>query len=166
MIGEHKIEYTSFDSLPPNFRQGLEKISSHKYFNRYPIFWQWFLWIFGGFILKDYEESEYQILSNKTGIPVEEIPNAFNSYQYLFPVEGGWFSELKYSNIRIMKMFPVPFMGIGSYYRRTLYSKSGNIEELKLSGRQTLKDLSKWNNLTVEIFEASCDNDCISYESK
>ena len=41
------------------------------------------MWIFGGFILKDYEEKEYEFLSNKSGIPASEIPNAFDAYEII-----------------------------------------------------------------------------------
>lgn len=101
----------------------------------------------------DYEARDYKTLSIKSGIPEEEIPNAFESYEILFPQDKGWFVDLptSYSNIRIMKMFPVPFMGIGANYRRLLYSESGEFEDLKLTGKHTRNDLIKWNNLTVEV---------------
>jgi len=152
---------TSFDTLPQTFRNGLDEISTHKYFNRYPIFWQWFIWIFGGFILKDYEESEYQILSQKTGIPIDEIAHAFESYQLLFPVDGGWFMDLAKSNIRVMKMFPVPFMGVGANYRRLHYTKSHKFKDLELTGLHTRNDLIRWNNLTIQVLKESCDSNCV-----
>jgi hypothetical protein len=141
------------DSLPSSFKEGLDMISKHKYFHRYPIFWQWFMWIFGGFILKDYEEKEYKTLSQKTGIPIDEIPNALESYQILFPRNDGWFMDLPTSNIKLMKMFPVPFMGIGANYRRLIYTESQEFKDLKLTGMYTLDDLIKWNTLTVEVLE-------------
>jgi len=146
-------DITLMDLLPPLFKESLEVISKHKYFHKYPIFWQWFLWLFGGFILKDYEGKEYEILSKKTGIPIEEIPNALESYQILFPQEDGWFMDLPNSNIKVMKMFSVPFMGIGVNYRRLLYTESGKFKDLRLTGERTLKDLIKWNNLTVKVLK-------------
>ena len=147
-------EMWSLALLPQSFKDGLNIISKHKYFNKYPVFWQWFMWIFGGFILKDYEEKEYEILSQKTGIPVGEIPNALKSYQTLFPLNDGWFKDLSpNSNIKVMKMFPVPFMGVGTRYRRLLYTESGKFEDLELTGMHTLTDLIKWNNLTVEVLK-------------
>jgi hypothetical protein len=141
-------------SLPGSFKNALETISKQKYFYLYPVFWQWFMWIFGGFILKDYENEEYKALSQKTGIPIEEIPNAFEAYQILFPLDGGWFIDLSpTSNIKKLKMFSVPFMGIGAIYRRLLYTESKKFEELKVSGMHTLDDLIKWNNLTVEVLQ-------------
>jgi len=57
------------------------------------------------------------------------------------------------SNIKMMKMFPVPFMGVGANYRRLLYTKSGKFKDLKLTGMHTLDDLIKWNNLTVKVLQ-------------
>lgn len=112
------------------------------------------MWIFGGFILKDYEEKEYEVLSQRTGIPKEEIPNALEAYQILFPREDGWFMDFSpTSNIKMLKMFSVPFMGIGANYRRLLYTESKEFKDLKLSGKHTLNDLIKWNNLTVEVLK-------------
>ena len=146
----------SLPDLPKGtaFEEGLNTLFKHKYFNKYPVFWQWFMWIFGGFILKDYEEKEYEILSQKTGIPVGEIPNALDAYQILFPLNGGWFRDLPpHSNIKVMKLFPVPFMGVGANYRRLLYAKSRKFEDLELTGTYTLNDLIKWNRLTVEVLK-------------
>jgi hypothetical protein len=140
--------------LPSSFQEGLDNISNHKYFHRYPIFWQWFMWIFGGFILKDFEKKEYEVLSQKTEIPIDEIPNALESYQILFPRDDGWFMDLSQtSNIKLMKMFPVPFMGIGANYRRLIYTESKEFKDLNLTGMHTLNDLIKWNNLTVEVLK-------------
>lgn len=150
-------EFNLIDSLPSSFKQGLDTISKHEYFHKYPVFWQWFMWVFGGFILKDYEEKEYEILSKKTGIPIDEIPNAFDSYQILFPMHNGWFANLSpNSNITIMKMFPMPFMGVGANHRRALHvgteeQKLKGIDEIEVTGPYTLHDLIRWNNLAVEV---------------
>lgn len=146
-------EISLLDLLPPSFKEGLDTISKHRYFHKYPVFWQWFMWIFGGFILKDYEEKEYEILSQKTGIPRDEIPTALESYQILFPRDDGWFMDLPTSNMKLMKMFPVPFMGVGTNYRRLIYTESGKLEDLKLTGMHTLNGLIKWNNLTVKVLQ-------------
>jgi hypothetical protein len=111
------------------------------------------MWIFGGFILKDYEEEEYEFLSQKTGIPRDEIPTALESYLILFPQDDGWFMDLRNSNIKLMKMFPVPFMGVGANYRRLIYTESEKFEDLKLTGMHTLNDLIKWNNLTIKVLQ-------------
>lgn len=144
--------FSLMDSLPPSFRNGLDELSNHKYFSRYPVFWQWFMWIFGGFILLDYEEEEYNLLSKKTGIPVNEIPNALKAYELLFPKEDGWFiGPSSTSNIKQMKMFPVPFKGIGSMYRKHNYTENKNYAELGLTRSYTKEDMKKWHNLAIQV---------------
>lgn len=142
--------------LPSRFNKKIDTIAKHRYFYRYPVFWQWFMWAFGGFILKDYEEKEYEILSRKTGIPLSEIPNAFNAYEILFPSSpgGSWFSDLSPNiNIKMLKMFPVPFLGLGTNYRKWIYTESGNYEDLTLSGLHTMDKLVQWNDLAVEVLQ-------------
>jgi len=154
-------EKVLLDLLPESFKNGMKQLEKHKYFYKYPVFWQWFMWIFGGFILKDYREKEYEILSQKSDIPVEEIPNALESYQILFPHEDGWFLDLSPdSNISILKLFPIPFCGIGANYRRLLYTDTKKFEDLNLSGMHTLDDLIKWNDLTVRVLENGLENHC------
>jgi len=81
-----------YDILPSSFTEGISELSKHKYFYLYPIFWQWFLWGFGGFIMLDKKEEELKLLSNKTGIPVDEVENALKVYNILFPTKNNnWF---------------------------------------------------------------------------
>lgn len=148
-----EFEETLLSHLPTSFKNNLNSITEDNYFHRYPVFWQVFLWLFGGFILNDYKEEEYNLLSQKTGIPIDEIPNAFKSYGKLFPLEKGWFQELPNTNIEIMKMFPIPFRGIGAHYRKVKFTEQ-KFEDLSLTGFKTRKDLAKWNNLAYEILKA------------
>jgi len=151
MFGDGRYEYTLLDLLPKSFKDGLNTIAEHPYFYRYPIFWQWFFWVFGGFILKDYEGQEHNLLSQKTGIPVENIPQAFSSYEILFPMQDGWFLEPPNTNIRFIKLFPTPYMGIGANFRRYVYSEDKTWKGFKLRGLHTLDDMKKWNNVAVEL---------------
>jgi hypothetical protein len=146
-----QFEYTLLDMLPHSFKEGLKEIAHHPYFYRYPIFWQWFLWVFGGFVLKDYQEKDYALLSAKTGIPLEEIPRALESYEILFPSSDSWFIESQSTNIKMLKLFPTPFMGIGANYRRLMYTKDRKWEGLQLTGLHTHNDLLKWNNVLVNL---------------
>ena len=137
--------------LPENFEKNLDSLSKDVYFHRYPVFWQYFFWLFGGFILNDYEEVEYNLLSKKTGIPIEELPNAFDSYNKLFPQKDGWFQDIPNTNIKIMKMFPIPFRGVGAYYRNIIHAEENKFDNLELTGKFTRKELIKWNNLAHKI---------------
>jgi hypothetical protein len=140
-------EYSLLEQLPYSFQKGLDEIAKHPYFHRYPIFWQWFMWCFGGFILTDYEVNEYELLSQKTGIPVAEIPNALSSYDILFPRNKGWLINISSEcHIKNLIMFPTPFMGIGANYRRLVYG-DGDFKNLKLDGKHTLNTLGRWHNI-------------------
>lgn len=153
------IEFNLIDSLPSSFIAGLESLKKHKYFRMYPTFWQWFMWNFGGFILTDYEEQEYSIISKKTGIPEDEIQNALDSYNILFPLADGWFDDLSpHSAIKRMKMFPVPFMGVGANYRREMYAGKENdevnpVSKIPVSTPLTRRDLVKWNNCGFQVLK-------------
>lgn len=142
-------------SFPPRFEKALEEIKSERYYQRYPVLWQWFLGIFGGFILKDYEEEEYKILAEKSRIPIGELSNAFAAWDKLFPIPGGWFRDDKNSNIRFMMLYPIPMRGVGANYRRVMYTTDAKYESLKLKGTYTKNDLIKWNNLAVNILTLS-----------
>ena len=57
---KHEIEFLGLklslkNMLPGSFLTGLEEIKKHSHFEHYPVFWQHFLWLFGGFILEDYK---------------------------------------------------------------------------------------------------------------
>jgi hypothetical protein len=138
--------------LPDSFLNALGSIQAEPFFHRYPVFWQQFLWLFGGFILNDYKTEEYKLLSLKTGIPVCEIDNALSAYEKLFPIGSTWFKEPDgNSNIKAMKMMCVPFMGIGANLRKYIYTEDNQFESMKLSGTYTKSDLISWNNLVVDI---------------
>jgi hypothetical protein len=111
--------------------------------------------VFGGFILTDIREKEYELLSQKTGIPIEEIPNAFDAFNKLFPRNGGWFFKFPKSSIEWHNFFPIAFSGLGANYRRLIYTNDGDYDTLykMLSSDMTAADLSKWNNLAYNILK-------------
>jgi len=145
-------DVSKFSELPADTRERIDKLEQHKYLHLYPVFWQWYLWLFGGFILNDYKKDEYANLSKKTGIPIEHIDDAFGAYELLFPT-GSWFSTNAHSNICCMKMFPTIFRGIGADYRKKIYTTDNEYSSLKLTGLHTRDDLIKWNNSVVAYLE-------------
>ncbi len=149
VFGDKKFEIGLLDALPKSFKGGLNKLATHKYFHRYPVFWQWFLWFFGGFIWLEREKEEHALLAERTGIPVEEIPNALSAYEILFEREGGWFRDIE--SIRVMALVPPPFMGVGANFRRLVYSDKKDFEGLKISGTYAKLNLLRFNNMTVEL---------------
>lgn len=165
LIAKHKSDYSSssfkekieYLSLPETIKTGLQLIVREPYFHRYPVFWQFFTYTLGGFILEDFKLKEYEYLSKKSGVPLEEIDNAFDCYNKLFPKNGGWMHKLPYSNIIMHRFFPPSFSGIGANHRRYMHLHKDDLEyenlSSKLSGGNTSKDLYKWNNLSYEILK-------------
>ncbi len=150
------LKFSLKNTLPSSFLAGVEAIRKEPYFHRYAVFWQVFLWLFGGLILEDYRNAELKLLSMKTGIPLENIPSALAAYDKLFPTAGGWFRHGDAnSRITFLKMVPPPMMGIGAHYRRLQYGYSQELKDLSLlSGTYTQSDLAKRINCLVELLAA------------
>lgn len=145
----------SYMTLPRTIKKGLNEIVNDDYFHLYPRFWQFFTYVFGGFILTDIKDREYDLLARKTGIPVEEIPHAFDAFNKIFPRNGGWFFKIENSQIERHNFFPITFSGIGANYRRLVYSEDETYASLReiLSKDMTMKDLSKWIGLSYRILK-------------
>jgi len=154
---EESLEYLN---LPQTIQRGLVKLVKEPYFHRYPVFWQFFTYVMGGFILLDHKEKEFEYISKNTEIPVEEIPRAFESFNVLFPKLDGWMAKIPNSNIEMHRFFPLPFCGLGANHRRSLHlshlpEDEQTYEELSkiLTGDKTYNDLIKWNNLGYRILK-------------
>lgn len=147
-VGEHELHFV--DLLPASFRDALAVLSGRDHFHRYAVLWQWFLWVFGGFILTDYEAQEYEHLGRVAGMPAACVPEALEAFDILFPAAGGWFRDLRpYSNVRLLQLSPTPFFGIGANYRRSLYIDDAPLATLDVKGPYTATNLSRWNNCAV-----------------
>lgn len=149
-------ELSEIDLLPLNIVYGMEKLKTHTYFYLYPYFWQVFIYLFGGFILKDKEKIEYEVLSSITDIPTDEIPNALIAFDLLFPIQRSkWIFDIRYSKIKMLRFMPIPFCGIGANFRRLIYTEASDYKKLKsqLSGLYTFDNLIKWNNLLMSYLE-------------
>jgi len=135
--------------LPGSFELGLKALKGEPFFKRYPLFWQVFLWGFGGFYLEDRKDEEFKWLSEQTGIPPGEIPRALRAFDVLFPTQGSWLTSIGPSQCRIIKMVPTAFQGLGAYHRRRRYG----FKEYKEFGYtdHTARDLGKWNNAGVDL---------------
>lgn len=147
------LKFSLKDTLPSSFLSGVDAIRKEPYFHRYAVFWQVFLWLFGGTILDDYRSADFKLLSMKTGIPLEHLPSALAAYDKLFPTPGGWFREGDArSRITYVKMVPPPMMGVGAHYRRLQYGCSQDLNDLSaLTGTYTRSDLAKRINCLVEL---------------
>ena len=145
-------------SLPNNIKTGIDLLKSdHKYYYLYPHFWQIFIYVFGGFILKEKEKEEYKMLSILTNIPPKEIPKALQAFDVLFPLKNKSWLYTTNSNITILQFMPRQLSGVGANFRMFIHKegdKHVTYEDLgkyyEFKSQYTLDDLIKYNNLLVE----------------
>jgi len=139
-----------FDLLPTPFRNAVDILAKHEYVHLYPTFWNWFIFIFGGFILKNSIEREYKLLSEKTKIPVDKIDEALSVYDILFPKkEKSWFlDDSPYQGIKILKFSLLPHMGIGASYRNEIY---GDGDPYGWADKTIKRDLIKWHRACYDL---------------
>jgi hypothetical protein len=115
-FGEMLIDITS-GQLSTAMAAGAEELSKAHSFRMFPVFWQVFLWGWGGFLLKDRLDDEYADLAMETGVPVDEIPIALSAFDKLFPIAQGWFREPTGDSRRILILMPAALRGIGAFRR-------------------------------------------------
>lgn len=119
---------------------------------RYAVFWQQFLWAWGGFILLDKKAEEYAALSAETGVPVDEIDAALACFDVLFPRSTGksWLSTHKGDNRLLLSLMPAAMRGIGAFARLQRYGKKA-YQELGLGGEYTWRDMAVDHNAAVRL---------------
>lgn len=140
-------------SLPATFRAGLRRLQDRPTFRRYALLWQVFLWGFGGFYLADREDEEFAALSAQTGVPRAEIGPALDAFNDLFPLsEGGWMVPLKNTSLRIAKMVPAAFRGVGALQRLRRH----HVRDFDgMSSGLTRQTLIGWHNCLVRVLADS-----------
>jgi hypothetical protein len=136
-------------ALPQSFKEGITWLVQQPTFRRYALFWQQFLWGWGGYYLDDRTDYEFNLMSGTSGIPANEIPTALETFDRLFPTPEGWLTTPGWTSARRVKMVPTYFQGIGVYHRRLAYDW-GDLSELKSSG-YTAQDMATWNNAAVSF---------------
>lgn len=143
------------DWLPSSFQAGYAQLREHRYFRRYALFWQVFLWGFGGFYLSDRTADEFRLLAEQTGVPEGEIPNALRAFDLLFPLADGssWLREVHTSRCRFIKTFPLPLRGLGANQRKRYYDVKSY--DAFSYADYTTKDLSKWHMSAYELLESA-----------
>jgi len=147
-----KVVVTEDDLLPPSFRRAFDELKKEPFVSRYAVFWQVFLWGFGGFYLQDRRDAEFEWLSSQTGIPLEEVPRALKAFDKLFPTSGGtWFGQTRTSHCVVVKMVPTAMQGIGAFQRSDRYGLK-SYADLGYTD-MTAKDLSKWHNKSYETLK-------------
>ena len=149
-------------TLNSNIKDGFDELKKHKYFYLYPYFFQVFFYVFGGFFMSAKREEEYRLLSRITGVPIEEIDNAFVFWDVLFPLQdGSWLRVVNpHKGMVELKMVPAPLRGLGVNLRRHLYAPEGVTDIQKqfdnlsaIADLNPYRDMLKWNNAAFAMLK-------------
>ena len=134
------------------FKNVIVHLERQKNTPRYAVFWQRFLWAWGGFILLDKKEEEYAALSAETGVPIDEIDAALACFEIFFPRASGkpWLSTHKGDTRLILALMPAAMRGIGAYSRLLRYGKK-EYPELSLSGEWTWRNMANDHNVAARL---------------
>jgi len=152
----------SHDNLPWGLHLTIDSISDEKYFYYYPYFWQVFTYLFGGFLLTNHIDEEYKLLSEITNIPIDEIPRALASFDKFFPLgeDKSWFFQNSKTHIKMLKSFPLPFAGIGVYFRAVKFENETSVSATEYlnyleneTHDYTVSDMRKWVLLLKQFLE-------------
>lgn len=138
--------------LPASFKAGLNWLRTAPGYRQYPLFWQIFMWAWGGFLLADREPEELTAIGKQAGLTLPEARQAIRAMDKLFPIQNGWLRQHPTADYRFTVLMPVPFMGIGAYYRLSA-NELENYSELN-NTKYTAKDLSIWHNSFVDLLNA------------
>ncbi|MFI5534606.1 hypothetical protein ACIA8O_39335 [Kitasatospora sp. NPDC051853] len=143
----------TYHALPSTFHRGMEWLREQPNFRRYATFWQQFLWGWGGFYLEDRKEQEFKWMSKYSGIPADEIPIALEAFDHFFPISSGWFVTAGATDVRMVKLVPLIFQGLGAHHRRLQYDliDQPNLSALNPSSWYTLNDLHKRIGCAVDF---------------
>ncbi|MBK6880027.1 MAG: hypothetical protein IPH91_07600 [Elusimicrobia bacterium] len=139
--------------LPSGMVGALEEMAKAKSFRMFPVFWQTFLFSWGGFIWKDKLEEEYAALEKETGVQRDEIPIALSVFDKLFPIKDGWFRSPSGDARSVLILMPPAMRGVGAF-RRLMMANLDKYNELGLS-REVLKRMQIDHNSGARILDSA-----------
>ena len=142
-----------FHSLPHSFTSGVEWLRKCPTFHRYGVFWQQFLWGWGGFYLEHRQAEEFEWMAAYSGVPVEEVPTALQAFDRFFPMDGGWLTTVGPTTVKVTRMAPMLFEGVGVFHRRQQYELADSTVPLGGDG-YTASDLARWNNVAAAFLNS------------
>jgi hypothetical protein len=138
------------DALPATFREGLSRLRSRSGFRRYALLWQVFLWGFGGFYLADREGEELAWLARQAGLPRSEVDAGLSAFDELFPLaKGSWIVPVADTPIRLCRMVPVAFRGVGAVQR--LRRRGERNYDHIAAGGVARRNLIAWHNGLIRL---------------
>ncbi len=117
-VGNVAVDF--LESLPLSFKRALDVLADVASPERCAVLLQIFVWGWGGFLLEDKLDEEYQLLATQSGLEVKDVERSLAAFVELFP-QVEWFTTLRNSRLRILKLVPAQFRGLGAFQRLRRY---------------------------------------------
>ena len=136
--------------LPQSFLSALDWLEKQPKFWLYPVFWQNYLWGWGGLLPDEHRSTVLGDIAVIAGLMLEEAEMALHAFDELFPIDGGWHHHFSNADYQFVKMTPAAFQGLGAFHQLRRAGLSRYDEYLK-SGRYTASDFAQKNNAAVAL---------------
>lgn len=136
------------DLLPDYFEDFSRYVLDLDCGERLPQLWQTYIFTWGGFLIEDAAEEEMQRLGLEVGMPMSSIRAGLRAFDMLFPgVSNGWHASVRGTGIRVLKLVPAAFRGLGVQRRRWL---DGD-EPFKQLPARGGEDCVKWSEAAIAL---------------
>ena len=136
------------DILPEYFDDFAQFVKSIECAERLPQLWQAYIFAWGGFLIEESAEAEELALARDVGMPLESVRKGLQAFDYLFPgLQGGWHSTIRDTGLRVLKVVPSPFRGLGVQRRRWMQGD----EVFRQLPQKGGEDCVKWSNSAIRI---------------
>jgi hypothetical protein len=136
------------DLLPDYFDEFCRYVSALDCAERLPQLWQTYVFTWGGFLIEDAAEAEMQRLATEVEMPLDSVRLGLEAFDKLFPgVTDGWHASVRGTGIRVLKMVPAAFRGLGVQRRRWLDGDEP-FKRLPARGGQ---DCVKWSEAAIAL---------------
>jgi len=136
------------DVLPDYFDDFYHYVLELDCAEKLPQLWQTYIFTWGGFLIEDAAEDEMQRLALEVEMPMSSIRAGLKAFDMLFPgVSNGWHASVRGTGIRVLKLVPAAFRGLGVQRRRWL---DGD-EPFKQLPARGGEDCVKWSKAAIAL---------------
>jgi hypothetical protein len=142
--------------LPRTFLRGLEWLEQQVDYWLFPVFWQNYLWGWGGLLPDEHYDATLADIARASGLSAEHAAPALEAYDKLFPIEGGWHHHYSNADYQFVKMTPAPFQGLGAFHQLTRAGTS-DYRAFLPSGQYTASDFARAHNSAVNLLAAESE---------
>lgn len=150
--GTIRVDFRIAD-LPQTFANGLEWLGRQPKYWLFPLFWQNYLWGWGGVLPDEHREGVLFEIGAATGLAGSEIDAALAALDQLFPTESGWHHHFSNADYQFVKLVPAPLQGLGAFHQLR-WAGAEDYDEYVTTGQYTASDLARRHNTAVSLLEA------------